>query len=154
MPTDLAGADLVPVYDLSGPHFPCGSTPFCLPGTKCCVTANVPACTASCTGGMPVECRGPDYCGGNPCCLTLDHNQPTSVVCTDNASACPENFTLNSGTQVSGTTRLCNLDGDCSAGLASTTYPDCCTAQMGALSQKICFNKGYVSLTGGTITCP
>src|SRR5439155_15912195 len=87
-PTDLAGA------------FVCGDR-VCMGGTVCCVSAGaggaaMGTCQATCgDGGVPVSCRGPDNCSGNPCCVTIANNAPQMVACTDSPSACPTMYTFN-----------------------------------------------------------
>jgi len=153
---DLAMAlpDLRQPVDLAG--FSCG-TQSCGPGTFCCVTQGpgVPqgSCAASCAdGGVPVQCRTPADCSGNPCCLTLKNNNPESVLCGHGASDCDTMFS-GSGSSASGTTRLCRNGADCTAGIPNTNFPDCCTTMRQGISQQFCFNAQLVGLTTG-VTCP
>ncbi|HZS38424.1 MAG TPA: hypothetical protein VFF06_16430 [Polyangia bacterium] len=147
-PSDLAGA------------FVCGSQGVCMGGTVCCVSAGAGGqpsgvCQASCgDAGVPVSCRGPDNCGGDPCCVTIANNVPQSVACTSAPTACPTMYTFSGSMISSGQTRLCHTNNDCTSGLSNTQYPDCCTAMMGGVTQQFCFSAGLASLSGGKVTCP
>jgi hypothetical protein len=137
-PPDLAGA------------FQCGST-FCPATEKCCVIGMTPTCAASCPGdmGFVAECKGPENCSGNPCCITIGSGFTVQdVKCTTSASACPP--MVNVQTQ-SGMDRACKVDADCTAGVSMPQLPDCCTNTQTA--QKVCFSKTYVQFVQGW-TCP
>jgi hypothetical protein len=129
--------------------FLCGSQS-CSGGSLCCVTGTTPTCASSCPdGGFVAQCRSPDDCGGNPCCVNVDpgyviHN----VSCTDSPTACPPAINVSNG---SGQERGCRVDSDCTSGAPSTMLPDCCT-NTGTM-QHTCFNKLYVGLVMG-FTCP
>ncbi len=148
--------DLSPPPDLAG-VFVCGNV-ICGAGTTCCVGSTGNGLTASCAATcpsmtVPVDCRVPENCGGNPCCLTLNMNAPQSVMCESTPSGCPGNLTFG-GNTISGTTRLCTKSADCTASDNNTNYPDCCsTTQMG-VTQQFCFSSGIAALSGGAITCP
>jgi hypothetical protein len=132
---------------VDGGPFMCGATT-CGPGTTCCVRMGDGGTTATCEtscAGLTVECQGPQHCGGNPCCLTLSSQMPQSIACTNAQTACPPNLDVMGN----GMTRLCNVDGDCTAGASSTSYPDCCTVN----NQRFCFNKQFVGFVPGA-TCP
>jgi hypothetical protein len=156
VPPDMTAAprDMTPVvYDLSGP-FMCGNMT-CNGGTKCCVVGTGGGATATCTnncqdGGLSVECRGPQHCGGNPCCATIMGMSASNIRCTTAPTQCPPDFNLQ--TQ-SGDTRLCNYDADCTNGAPSTTYKDCCTGTMQGQTQRFCFDKSFAAFVPG-LTCP
>lgn len=142
-------ADMAQPADLAG-AFMCGST-FCPPSQKCCVNGMTPTCADSCAtdGGFVAECKGPENCGGNPCCITIGSGFTVqSVMCTTSASACPP--MVNVQTQ-SGMDRACKVDADCTAGVAMPQLPDCCTNTQTA--QKVCFSKTYLQFVQGW-TCP
>jgi hypothetical protein len=148
----------IPVVDLAPPPpdltnaFMCGSTT-CGPGQQCCVTNATPMCATSCPdGGFTAECKGPENCGGNPCCITIGNGfQVKSVACTQAASACPPMIMLQ--TQ-SGQDRACKVDADCTSGVAMPQLPDCCTNKM--TMQHVCFNKTYLQIPQVAMgwTCP
>jgi hypothetical protein len=151
-PADLA----MSVADLSGPTLQCGSMT-CSSGQLCCLSkSGQTTCAASCGDmGAPVECRDPSYCGGMPCCLTLQSGAPTGILCGSSADACAPNISGLSASTISGQTRLCRNSADCTSGLSQAgTFPDCCVASMQGQSQQICFNKTFAALSGGAITCP
>lgn len=133
----------------------CGNTT-CAKDQVCCITANsagaTSACATSCAdGGISVACEGPGNCGGNPCCATIKGATPSNVMCTTSPAACPPSFDLATR---SGMSRLCNVDGDCSAGLTGPQmYPDCCHYTANT-STHFCFNKNYAGLTQGQVACP
>ncbi|MDB4965437.1 MAG: hypothetical protein JWN44_1126 [Myxococcales bacterium] len=143
------------VVDMAQPQdlanaFMCGST-YCPPNQKCCVNGMTPTCATSCPGdgGFVAECKGPENCGGNPCCITIGSGfMIQDVVCTTSPSACPP--MVNVQTQ-SGMDRACKVDTDCTAGVSMPSLPDCCTNTMTA--QKVCFNKSYTQFVQGW-TCP
>jgi hypothetical protein len=151
-PPDLAGA------------FVCGTMGVCGSGNICCVFATTGgqasgACVpnGSCMGdmGVPVECRAPANCGGNPCCVTIANGVPSNVSCTTSMTACQIMYTFGGSTGImSGTTRLCTAGADCTAGEPTTQYPDCCSAMMGGVTQQFCFAKNLAALSGGKVTCP
>jgi len=141
---DLAVA--APIADLAPPPpdlthaFMCGST-VCSGGTKCCVVNGAPTCSTSCPdGGFSAECKGPEDCSGNPCCITVGSGFTVQgVACTTSPSACPP--AINPQTQ-SGMDRACHVSADCISGLPAMpqpSLPDCCTNV--ATGQRVCFNK-------------
>jgi hypothetical protein len=125
-----------------------GSGPICMGGMQCCVVNSMPSCMGSCPdGGFTAQCRGPQNCQGNPCCVTTTAFVPQSVVCTSHPTDCQPNVNT-SGT---GMDRGCNVDGDCTSGVTNPSLPDCCTNTM--TMQKVCFNKNYLGIVTGW-TCP
>lgn len=173
--TDLSAAqDLsVPKGDLSTPAdmtyrgpatdggpLACGSAT-CAKGDVCCVTGSggsaAATCAASCAdGGVSIACNGPGDCGGDPCCATLENASPKNVVCETAMNACPPMFDLATR---SGMTRMCNVDGDCIAGLTpqqaqSEMYKDCCHSNANS-SSHFCFSASIASgFPQAGITCP
>jgi hypothetical protein len=110
-------------------------------------------CASSCPdGGFTAECKGPENCGGDPCCITIGSGfNVQSVACATSASGCAP--AINAATQ-SGTDRACHVDADCIAGLPTMPapqLPDCCTN--GATGQHVCFNKSLLGVVQGW-TCP
>jgi hypothetical protein len=121
----------------------------CGAGTVCCVTGTTPACAASCPSGFVAQCRGPENCGGNPCCINVTAGWKVhDVSCTTALTDCPPMIDLTAG---SGQNRACHTDGDCTVGAPKTNLPNCCTNTMTA--QHVCFNAGAVGFIQG-FTCP
>jgi hypothetical protein len=153
-PTDLA----MTMTSVDAGPFLCG-TMTCGTGNVCCVSAGaggapMGTCLPSCGDlGVPVECRGPQNCNGDPCCLSLDNNVPTGVVCETTADGCSTMFTFG-GNKLTGSTRLCNSASDCTAGITNPQYPDCCQTVQNGVTQKFCFSSGLAGFTMGQITCP
>jgi hypothetical protein len=156
---DLAATvhDMTPPRDLfyipstDGGPFKCGSQ-VCGAGTMCCIGASGASCETSCgDAGLPVQCSGPEFCGGNPCCVTLENRVPKGVFCTSAQTDCVPGF---DSMFMNGMTRACHGDIDCTAGAAGTQAGSCCTASLGGMSQQICFNKTLASFTQGAINCP
>lgn len=142
-PSDLvSGADIAYNPPTDGGPFQCGNVS-CGNGTRCCVFNGAPMCATSCPdGGFTAECKGPENCGGNPCCITIGSGfQVQSVTCTMHPTDCPP---MVSATTQSGMDRACRVDGDCTSGVMNASLPDCCTNKM--TSQKTCFNKGYLAV--------
>jgi hypothetical protein len=138
----------------------CGSAT-CAKGDVCCVTGSggnvTQTCAASCAdGGVSLACSGPGQCGGNPCCATLENASPKNVVCETSMSACPPSFDLATK---SGMTRMCNVSGDCVAGLSpqqmqSEMYKDCCHSNSNS-SFHFCFSAAIATgFPQAGITCP
>ena len=133
----------------------CGSAT-CAKGDVCCVTGSggnvTQTCAASCAdGGISVACNGPGQCGGDPCCATLEKAMPTDVVCETTMNACPPSFDIQTR---SGMTRLCNVDGDCSAGLnGPSMLPVCCHSPSNP-GTHFCFDKTYAKFSNGLVVCP
>ena len=144
--------DMAYTPSTDGGPFTCGGAGNCAAqGKMCCVSAGGPACMTSCAdGGFPVQCSGPEFCGGDPCCVTVTNGSPTSVACTTDPKACMPNFNFST---FSGMTRACHADVDCTAGGITTNYPDCCTVT-GSNGQRICFNKAVAAGSMGRLTCP
>jgi hypothetical protein len=142
---DMAmGADLANAFMCSSQ--PGG--PICMGGMQCCVVNSMPMCMGSCPdGGFTAQCRGPQNCQGNPCCVTTTSFVVQSVVCTSHASDCQPNV----NTMGTGMDRACNVDGDCTSGVTNPSLPDCCTNTM--TMQKVCFNRNYLGIVSGW-TCP
>lgn len=147
---DLGHAgDLAYLPPTDGGGFQCGNMT-CGGGTRCCVQGTTPMCMTSCPdGGFIAECDGPEDCGGNPCCITINAGFSVGgVLCGASATDCPP--AVDPNTQ-SGKDRACHVDGDCAAGAPGTMLPDCCTNS--ATGQHVCFNKSLVGLVPGW-TCP
>ncbi len=147
-------ADLAIGPDLAN-GFVCGSAT-CGPSQKCCVLNSQPTCSSSCPdGGFEAQCKGPDNCGGNPCCITIGSGfTPQGVICTTSPSACVPSVSLQ--TQ-SGMDRACHVDADCTSGVPTNPppqLPDCCTNTM--TMQHVCFNKSYLSVPAikNSWSCP
>ena len=150
-PPDLIGYS--PPSD--GGTLMCG-TQSCTPATQvCCVKVadggmgGSGSCVASgaCTGGLPVQCAGTEYCGGNPCCLALSNKMPTGISCETAQTGCVPNIDLSGN----GKTRLCHTSADCIAGAPSNTnFKDCCTGSFGGVSQQFCFNSLLAGAIGAT----
>jgi hypothetical protein len=122
--------------------------PVCTGGMQCCVVNAQPTCVSSCPdGGFTVQCRGPQNCGGNPCCVTTVGFVPQLVVCTTHPTDCQPNVAISGD----GMDRGCNVDSDCTSGVSNPSLPDCCTNTM--TMQKVCFNKGLLGVVSGW-TCP
>jgi hypothetical protein len=143
-PGDLAYAPLV-----DGGGFKCG-TASCGGGNVCCVVGTTPMCQSSCPdGGFVAQCRGPQDCGGNPCCVTLQNNYSIhDVSCAHAQTDCVPSVDTTTG---SGQDRACNVDGDCTAGAPGTNLPNCCTNS--STGQHVCFNRLALVLVPG-FTCP
>jgi len=136
--------DLMP----PGDAFLCG-TAWCTGGTVCCVTGMTPTCSTSCAdGGFVAQCKGPEHCGGNPCCITVSSGFTVhDVTCGTAPTDCPPNINAQTG---AGQDRACHVDGDCTSGAPNTNLPDCCTNT--STQQHICFNKQLVGVVSG-FTC-
>jgi len=165
---DMAGRDFAvkPSGDMAyhlrqdGGPLLCGANA-CSGTDKCCISTQVDggnagatSCEATCpSGDIQVDCRGPSQCGGNPCCVGIGASGSASnVTCTSSLSDCKP--TIDIGTK-RGTTRLCEIDADCSAGAPGSQLPDCCTGMVMGQTQHICFNKAYLAFIPGIpITCP
>jgi hypothetical protein len=154
-PLDLAQPpDLVMV-----PMFTCGNSQ-CPVGELCCVTngggqVNIQCTPNSCpSGALTVQCDGPAACGGNPCCAPFksSNGMPAAqnVTCGSSPSDCPPAIDF---VAMSGTSRLCSVDGDCTSGAPNSQLPDCCTGVINGQRTHFCFNKMYVSFAMG-VTCP
>ena len=131
----------------------CGMNPPCTGNNICCVKAvgdgGTANCAAACPGGVQIQCVGPGNCGGDPCCLTIANMAPQSILCGKTPKSCVPNFNASG----SGMTRLCSVDGDCTAGGVMTMYNQCCHYTQGQMT-KICFNASFVAFTQGQIACP
>jgi hypothetical protein len=148
-PPDLT--TYVPPTD--GGKFTCG-TESCNPATQvCCVKLPNDAgvggggscvATGQCSSGLPVQCGGPEFCGGKPCCLTLANKMPKDITCSAAQTDCAPNIDLSG----SGKTRLCHVDTDCTAGAANTAYPNCCKGTQGGVEQHFCFSKAFAMIAG------
>jgi hypothetical protein len=153
-----AGADFSSSKQPESGGLACGSAT-CAPTQVCCVSvadggvATGEACAApgSCTGGYPIQCRGPEQCGGNPCCLNINTGAPTGISCTSAATECKPALDVFTRT---GKTRLCHVDADCTAGAQGTILNACCTGKQGGLTQQFCFSKTLADLSMGAVTCP
>jgi hypothetical protein len=150
------GGDMAYNPPLDAGPLSCG-TGTCTTNQVCCAVRSDggfsgASCTAAnaCGGNdLPIECRGPEYCGGKPCCLTLVNRMPQSILCTAAQTDCSPAL----DTTGSGKTRLCHTSADCTAGAPTTGFPDCCSGMQGGVQQQFCFNKGFTSFVPG-ITCP
>jgi len=160
---DLASHDLAKSVDMAysprqdGGPLLCGSAP-CGGTDKCCIstqldggTAGQTMCEASCgAGSIRVDCRGPSQCGGNPCCVALGAGGKISnVTCSASDNDCKPAIDIASQT---GQTRLCEIDGDCTAGAPTTQLNKCCTVMAMGQSQHLCLNTTFAGFIGGT--CP
>ena len=153
MPADLKPpADLACTPGTDG-SVACGGDMMCGAGTVCCVSPGGSASCAGCcaAGSLAIQCQGPEGCGGNPCCLFLQNNSPTSIVCTTNLSQCPPSFAVGGLGGASGQTRLCHTGTDCTRNATDTQFPDCCTGSFGGQSTQFCFSK---NIPVGGINCP
>ncbi len=157
VPPDLAmppPADMAynPPKDADGVG--CGNMQ-CQVGEVCCVSVNgmqaMTMCAQSCPdGGVAVTCDGPEDCMGNPCCAKLSGGGLGGVMCTMAQNACPPQFDIQ---QMMGQTRLCHVDGDCTAGAPNTNLPLCCTVKdQNGNAAHICLNKQFAAFAGGS--CP
>jgi hypothetical protein len=133
----------------AGQPFVC-DTMTCGSGTVCCVTGTTPACVGSCpSGSFVAQCRGPENCGGNPCCINVSAGWKVhDVTCSAALTDCPPAIDLTTG---SGQNRACHVDADCTVGAPKTTLSNCCTNT--TTGQHVCFNAGAVGFIQG-FTCP
>jgi len=121
----------------------------CADDEFCCVTGATGgnpsgACNKCCSGGtLPVQCRNPDDCNGNPCCITINGTTPHDVSCTASKTACVPMAGLTNTS-----TRGCRSDADCTSGPVTTTLNQCCTL----MGQKACLNTQIAGLIGAS--CP
>ena len=152
VPADLPPVDLACVPATDG-SVACAGALMCGAGTLCCVSAGGTASCEGCcaSGSLAVQCRGSQDCSGNPCCMTLKSNKPTSMLCTDTMSQCPSSLTLGGLGGISGATRLCQTSADCTRGATDTQFPDCCTGTFNGQTTHFCFTT---TRTVGGITCP
>jgi hypothetical protein len=132
----------------------CGAST-CASGQVCCYSSgstSAGSCSSCCASGqVGVQCTSPNDCGGKPCCLGLDHSQPTLAWCVPTQDGCSSSLSVGSLAGLTGQTRMCNTDVDCTAGAVDSPYKNCCTSTYFGTTQKICFNKAQ---TAPGITCP
>jgi hypothetical protein len=107
-------------------------------------------CADSCAdGSVAVMCDGPEDCMGNPCCAQFSNMGFGAISCTQSTASCPPAIDPQAMT---GQTRLCHQDGDCTVGDPTTKLPLCCTVMQNGNAAHICLNKLYAGFAGGT--CP
>ena len=141
--------DMAYTPSTDGGAFMCGGAGNCAAqGKTCCVNQSGASCQTSCgDAGFPVQCSGPEFCGGDPCCATVTGTTIQSVACTTSPSACVPMFSAQSSM-----TRVCHADIDCTAGGITTNYKTCCT--ISGTPERICASAIIAAASGGQLTCP
>lgn len=136
------GVPEVVVVDSDG--VACGNTT-CAPGLLCCANVSDAGasfeCAAQCPdGGVPMECDGPEDCGGGQCCVQINVGTGTLPNCPiDTAGAtckadCPTQIPMSCPAQGQG--QLCHTSNDC----FDPQNPSCCTFAQGGVSATFCVN--------------
>ncbi len=127
----------------------CGQ-PLCSVGQVCCYSPQIAYCATSCPDGgiitAVLACDGPEDCSGNPCCVVLKSS--TTAACTQGSGECEHQFR---GRQGGGQSRVCHVDGDCTAGIPNTSAVRCCTMKW--LKMRICVTKAEADSGGSEFDC-
>lgn len=154
-PDDLAGPrDLYYVTPVDASGFACGSQT-CAVGQQCCVSRGQGGATLACMPSCPdggvtqISCDGPGTCGGNPCCISGGAGGFGSVACKSAPTECVPAIDFQS---MALTTRLCQADGDCTAGGVQTMLNRCCRLSFQGFTGRVCLNPQIGGLLGAT--CP
>jgi hypothetical protein len=149
--TDGAPADMACLPGASTAMVACGGAT-CSAGQACCYSGNTGTCSACCASGtVGLQCTHPDDCGALPCCLELAQSKPTLSYCAPTQDSCPPSLSVGSLAGLTGHTRMCNTDTDCTTGAVDSPFKVCCTSSYLGTTQKICFTKAQ---TVSGITCP
>jgi len=151
---DGGAPDLACLPGASSAMVACGSSSCSTGGQVCCYASSTGggSCSSCCASGSSgVQCTSPNDCGGKPCCLELVQSQPTIAYCVATQDACPSGLSVGSLAGLTGRTRMCNIDADCTVGAVDSPLKSCCTSHYFGMTQKICFTK---SSTAPGITCP
>lgn len=158
--------DLTPIPDLVTPYSPpvdangfaCGPKATCTNAQVCCISnkggdAGLGAeCMASCPDGgvAQLTCEGPGNCGGNPCCVAGGlGGGGAAIACGKGPMDCPPMLDIQNRAISS---RLCMVDGDCTAGGVSTSLNKCCTLALMGASAHLCMDPALIGFIGGH--CP
>jgi hypothetical protein len=125
----------------------------CAASQACCFSGGGSGGCSSCcaSGTVAIQCTQPGDCGSKPCCLELAASQPTIAYCVATQDACPSSLSVGSLAGLTGHTRMCNTDVDCTTGAVDSPFKTCCTSHFFGATQKICFNNAQ---TVSGITCP